>query len=212
MSQVFHCSTSRRSPNLTIQRTRTYLTTLSTEVKSGRLLSAFGTRRQAWGNNRHFLAKSESCRRVCSDSLRARRRLGESRDLLWIGDRDEIDIFFILLLFRYFLQPRSAKHRPSKISSNSTPPGTIPCIGSLRLKIHYTADHVFPSEMYERLESLLLQSVSVRPITSSAVYILGEIVASKMEAAQPLVRVLVHHEKLVSVMRALASYEISKLT
>lgn len=66
--------------------------------------------------------------------------------------------------------------------------------------------------MYKRLESLLLQSVAVRPITSSAVYILGEIVSSKMEAAQPLVRVLVHHEQLVSVMKALASHEISKLT
>lgn len=113
---------------------------------------------------------------------------------------------------RYFLQPRAAKHRPSKISSNSTPPGTLPGLGSLRLKIHYTADHVFPSEKYDRLRSLLLQSVNIQPITSSAVYILGEIVASKMEAAQPLVRVLVHHGQLVSVMRALASHEISKLT
>ncbi|XP_048514075.1 ras GTPase-activating protein 3 isoform X3 [Athalia rosae] len=112
----------------------------------------------------------------------------------------------------YFLQPRSAKHRDSKISGTSTPPSSIPCIGSLRLKIHYTADHVFPSKMYEKLESLLLQSVSVHPITSSAVYILGEIVASKMEAAQPLVRILVHHEQLVSVLRTLANYEISKLT
>ncbi|XP_011349095.1 ras GTPase-activating protein 3 isoform X2 [Ooceraea biroi] len=112
----------------------------------------------------------------------------------------------------YFLQPRAVKHRPSKISSNSTPPGTLPGLGSLRLKIHYTADHVFPSEMYDRLRSLLLESVNVQPITSSAVYILGEIVASKMEAAQPLVRVLVHHGQLVSVMRALASHEISKLT
>ncbi|TGZ42723.1 Uncharacterized protein DBV15_09497, partial [Temnothorax longispinosus] len=112
----------------------------------------------------------------------------------------------------YFLQPRAAKHRPSKISSNSTPPGTLPGLGSLRLKIHYVADHVFPSEVYDKLKSLLLQSVNVQPITSSAVYILGEIVASKMEAAQPLVRVLVHHGQLVSVMRALASHEISKLT
>ncbi|XP_020290837.1 GTPase-activating protein isoform X2 [Pseudomyrmex gracilis] len=112
----------------------------------------------------------------------------------------------------YFLQPRAAKHRPSKISSNSTPPGTLPSLGSLRLKIHYTADHVFPSEVYDRLRNLLLQSVDVQPITSSAVYILGEIVSSKMEAAQPLVRVLVHHGQLVSVMRALASHEISKLT
>lgn len=112
----------------------------------------------------------------------------------------------------YFLQPRAAKHRPSKITSSSTPPGTLPGLGSLRLKIHYTADHVFPSEMYDRLRKLLLQSVSIQPITSSAVYILGEIVSSKMEAAQPLVRVLVHHGQLVSVMGALASHEISKLT
>ncbi|CAL1677363.1 unnamed protein product [Lasius platythorax] len=112
----------------------------------------------------------------------------------------------------YFLQPRAAKHRPCKISNNSTSPGTLPGLGSLRLKVHYTADHVFPSEMYDRLRSLLLQSVNVQPITSSAVYILGEIVASKMEAAQPLVKVLVHHGQLVSVMRALASHEISKLT
>ncbi|EFN60533.1 Ras GTPase-activating protein 3 [Camponotus floridanus] len=112
----------------------------------------------------------------------------------------------------YFLQPRAAKHRPCKITNNSTSPGTLPGLGSLRLKIHYTADHVFPSKMYDRLRNLLLQSVNVQPITSSAVYILGEIVASKMEAAQPLVKVLVHHGQLVSVMRALASHEISKLT
>ncbi|XP_076246616.1 ras GTPase activating protein 1 isoform X3 [Calliopsis andreniformis] len=112
----------------------------------------------------------------------------------------------------YFLQPRATKHRPNKISSNSTPSTALPVLGSLRLKIHYTADHVFPSTMYDRLRNLLLQSVSIQPITSSAVYILGEIVASKMEAAQPLVRVLVHHGQLVSVMRALASHEISKLT
>ncbi|XP_017875517.1 GTPase-activating protein isoform X2 [Ceratina calcarata] len=112
----------------------------------------------------------------------------------------------------YFLQPRAVKHRPSKISNSSTPPGAVPCLGSLRLKVHYTADHVFPSAMYDRLRNLLLQSVNVQPITSSAVYILGEIVASKMEAAQPLVRLLVHYGQLVSVMRALASHEISKLT
>ncbi|XP_034175268.1 ras GTPase activating protein 1 isoform X3 [Osmia lignaria lignaria] len=112
----------------------------------------------------------------------------------------------------YFLQPRATKHRPNKISNSSTPIGVLPDLGSLRLKIHYTADHVFPSAMYDKLRNLLLQSVNVHPITSSAVYILGEIVASKMEAAQPLVRVLVHYGQLVSVMRALASHEISKLT
>ncbi|KAF7996733.1 hypothetical protein HCN44_002379 [Aphidius gifuensis] len=140
----------------------------------------------------------------------------------------------------YFLQPRSIKNRPNKFNNNNstttimttssstitsmaslktsttsttTTAGTLqPCLGSLRLKIHYTADHVFPSNVYDKLRNLLLQSVTIKPITSSAVYILGEIVSSKMEAAQPLVRVLVHHGQLVSVMRALACHEISKLT
>jgi len=131
---------------------------------------------------------------------------------IWLNFNANVYYSAYYLVRRYFLQPRAAKHRPSKISNNSTPPGTLPGLGSLRLKIHYTADHVFPSEVYDRLRSLLLESVNVQPITSSAVYILGEIVASKMEAAQPLVRVLVHHGQLVSVMRALASHEISKLT
>lgn len=123
-----------------------------------------------------------------------------------------IKLVCIYYFYRYFLQPRSAKNRPSKISNNSTPSENVPGLGSLRLKIHYTADHVFPSDVYDKLRSFLLQSVNIQPITSSAVYILGEIVASKMDAAQPLVRVLVHHSQLVSVMRALASHEISKLT
>lgn len=51
-----------------------------------------------------------------------------------------------------------------------------------------------------------------QPITSSAAYILGEIVTSKMEAAQPLVRVMTHHGQIVSIIRALAKWEISKVT
>lgn len=43
-------------------------------------------------------------------------------------------------------------------------------------------------------------------------YILGEIVTSKMEAAQPLVRIFMHHGQIVPIIRALANFEISKLT
>lgn len=47
--------------------------------------------------------------------------------------------------------------------SCSTPPGTRLSIdnslGSLRLQVQYTADHVFPAPIYESLKNLLLQSV-----------------------------------------------------
>jgi Ras GTPase-activating protein 3 len=51
-----------------------------------------------------------------------------------------------------------------------------------------------------------------QPVTSSAAYILGEIVTSKVDAAQPLVRVFMHHGQIVPVVRALARWEISKVT
>lgn len=58
---------------------------------------------------------------------------------------------------RYFLQPRNRK------SSLRDDQGfNYPSIGSLRLKIHYTADHVLPSHYYERLKHLIINSHAVQ--------------------------------------------------
>jgi Ras GTPase-activating protein 3 len=54
--------------------------------------------------------------------------------------------------------------------------------------------------------------VLYQPVTSSAAYILGEIVTSKVDAAQPLVRVFMHYGQIVPMIRALARWEISKVT
>lgn len=51
-----------------------------------------------------------------------------------------------------------------------------------------------------------------QPITASAVYILGEIVSSKTDAAQPLVRLFTHHDLIVHIVKELADAEISVLT
>ncbi|RVE47154.1 hypothetical protein evm_008231 [Chilo suppressalis] len=51
-----------------------------------------------------------------------------------------------------------------------------------------------------------------QPITASAVYILGEIVSSKNDAAQPLVRLFTHHDLIVPIVKELADSEISALT
>ena len=51
-----------------------------------------------------------------------------------------------------------------------------------------------------------------QPVTSSAAYILGEIVSSKVDAAQPLVRVFMHYGQIVPMIRSLAKWEISKVT
>ena len=49
-----------------------------------------------------------------------------------------------------------------------------------------------------------------QPVSSSAAYILGHIVDAHQEAAQPLLRLFFHHEKLVPLIRALADREMSQ--
>lgn len=114
----------------------------------------------------------------------------------------------------YFLQPRSTHSRLAR--SNATPPGqrfsNDSTMGSLRLKLHYTADHVFPLATYDNLLNLLIQSMDQRPITASAVYILGEIISNKTEVAQPLVRLFTYKNLIAPMIKALADHEISKLT
>ncbi|KAL5005371.1 hypothetical protein ScPMuIL_018827 [Solemya velum] len=83
-------------------------------------------------------------------------------------------------------------------------------LGSIRLRISYTSDYVFPSEYYDHLRNVLLASSDTEPITSSAAYIFGDIVNNKQDAAQPLVRLFLHQGRLVPLISALARLEISK--
>ncbi|GAB0094917.1 GTPase-activating protein [Sergentomyia squamirostris] len=114
----------------------------------------------------------------------------------------------------YFLQPRPSHSRP--VTSCATPNGTrLSCnssLGTLRLRLHYAADHVFPLATYDALLNLLLQSVEQRPVTTTAVHILGEVVTNKTDVAQPLVRLFTYKNKIAPMIKALAEYEISKLT
>ncbi|XP_047031180.1 GTPase-activating protein isoform X1 [Helicoverpa zea] len=114
----------------------------------------------------------------------------------------------------FFLTSRAG----GALSRGATPPGTrlsaagSATLGSLRLLLQYTVDHVFPLQHYRALEELFLRSVHQKPITASAVYILGEIVSSKTDAAQPLVRLFTHHDLIVPIVKELADAEISALT
>ncbi|WAR28428.1 RASA3-like protein [Mya arenaria] len=83
-------------------------------------------------------------------------------------------------------------------------------LGSLRLKICYSTEHVFASHHYDDLRNLLLQSSDVEPISSSAAYILARVSDNLQDAAQPLVNIFLHHGKLVHIIQSLAAYEIEK--
>ncbi|KAG2456311.1 RASA3 protein, partial [Polypterus senegalus] len=98
----------------------------------------------------------------------------------------------------YFLQPRDN-------GSKSIKPDDL---GSLRLNIVYTEDHVFPTEYYQPLRDLLLKSAD--PVSASAAHVLGEICREKQEAAVPLVRLFLHCGKIVPFLSAIANAEVNR--
>ncbi|XP_065110109.1 ras GTPase-activating protein 3 isoform X1 [Paramisgurnus dabryanus] len=100
----------------------------------------------------------------------------------------------------YFLQPRDNGNKSVKADE----------LGSLRLNIIYTEDHVFPTEHYNPLRDLLLHSAHVEPVSASAAHILGEVCREKQEAAVPLVRLFLHYGKIVPFLSAIAHAEIKR--
>ncbi|NWS43144.1 RASA2 protein, partial [Probosciger aterrimus] len=98
----------------------------------------------------------------------------------------------------YLLQPRENGNKSSKTDD----------LGSLRLNICYTEDCVLPSEYYSCLRNLLLKSSDVQPISASAAYILSEVCRDKYDAVLPLVRLLLHHHKLVPFVAAVAELDL----
>uniref|UniRef100_A0A8D8YL03 Ras GTPase-activating protein 3 n=1 Tax=Cacopsylla melanoneura TaxID=428564 RepID=A0A8D8YL03_9HEMI len=116
--------------------------------------------------------------------------LGEVR--IPLNNRDTLSSLW------YYLQPRKRLTALNHINQD---------IGTLRIRIQYTADHILQAHYYDELCSHILNSPSVQPVTSSVVYLLG-----KVEAIQPLVRLLVFHNRIVPMMRSLAELEMSKVT
>lgn len=114
----------------------------------------------------------------------------------------------------YLLQPRSEGQRspPTAMGSSSANGAAAGSLGSLRLKLFFTSDRVFSSHFYRDLRELLLMSPNVKPVTSSAAYVLGEMVQHKDDAAQPLVKIFKSHSSVLPLLRALASWEVAGAT
>uniref|UniRef100_A0ACB8FB03 Ras GTPase-activating protein 2 n=1 Tax=Sphaerodactylus townsendi TaxID=933632 RepID=A0ACB8FB03_9SAUR len=98
----------------------------------------------------------------------------------------------------YLLQPRDNGNKSSKSED----------LGSLRLNICYSEDWVLPSEYYAPLRNLLLKSTEVEPVSASTAYILAEVCRDKYDTIIPLVRLLLHHHKLVQFITAVAELEL----
>ncbi|XP_039213388.1 ras GTPase-activating protein 2 isoform X3 [Crotalus tigris] len=100
----------------------------------------------------------------------------------------------------YLLQPKDNGNKSAKSEDH----------GSLRLNINYAEDYVLPSEYYGSLRDLLLKSSEVEPISASAAYILAEMCRDKYDGILPLVRLLLHHHRLVQFVTAVAELELKE--
>lgn len=99
----------------------------------------------------------------------------------------------------YLLQPKGngTKSKPDDL-------------GSLRLNVTYTEDNVLPSECYTSLRNLMLKSPDVKPISASAAHVLGDVCRDNVgyEALLPVVRLLLHHNRLLPFLTAVAGLEL----
>ncbi|KAG7471034.1 hypothetical protein MATL_G00120110 [Megalops atlanticus] len=120
--------------------------------------------------------------------------LGETRVSVKILRNDSIHRAW------YLLQPKGNGNKTSKPDD----------LGSLRLNVTYTEDNVLPSVCYNSLRTLLLKSPEVKPISASAAHILGDICRERYEAVLPVVRLLLHHNRLVPFVSAIAELELEQ--
>ncbi|KTG02555.1 hypothetical protein cypCar_00003957 [Cyprinus carpio] len=99
----------------------------------------------------------------------------------------------------YLLQPKGngTKSKPDDL-------------GSLRLKVTYTEDNVLPSPCYMALRNLMLKSPDVKPISASAAHVLGDICRESVgyDALLPVVRLLLHHNRLLPFLTSVAALEL----
>ncbi|MGH0145664.1 UNVERIFIED_CONTAM: hypothetical protein FKN15_015299 [Acipenser sinensis] len=100
----------------------------------------------------------------------------------------------------YLLQPKDNGNKTSKTDD----------LGSLRVNLTYTEDHVLPSNYYISLRDLLLKSPDVKPISASAAHVLCDICRERYEAVLPVVRLLLHYNKLVPFVTAVAELELEQ--
>ncbi|XP_036441004.1 ras GTPase-activating protein 2 [Colossoma macropomum] len=117
--------------------------------------------------------------------------LGETRVSLKILRNDVVHKAW------YLLQPRGNGTKPKPDD-----------LGSLRLNVTYTEDNVLPSSCYIPLRNLLLKSPDVQPISASAAHILGDVCRDRSEASLPVVRLLLHHNRLLPFLTAIAALEL----
>ncbi|XP_051933858.1 ras GTPase-activating protein 2 isoform X2 [Hippocampus zosterae] len=156
------------------------------------------TRSSSYSKKSHFQVEEEDIEKLelkvdlwNNENLAQDVFLGETRVPVKILRNDHIHKAW------YLLQP---KGNGSKSKSDD--------LGSLLLKLAYVEDTVLPSACYIQLCNLLLKSPDVKPISASSAHILGDICRERYEGVLPMVRLLLHHNRFVPFVSAVAALEL----
>ncbi|XP_028320374.1 ras GTPase-activating protein 2 isoform X3 [Gouania willdenowi] len=156
------------------------------------------TRSSSYSKKSHFQVEEEDIEKLeikvdmwNSENLAQDVFLGATRVAVKILRNDHIHKAW------YLLQP---KGNGSKSKSDD--------LGSLRLKLNYIEDTVLPPACYTPLCNLLLKSPDVKPISASSAHILGDICRDRYEAVLPMVRLLLHHNRFLPFVSAVAALEL----
>lgn len=81
-------------------------------------------------------------------------------------------------------------------------------MGSLRLRVCHTEDHVFPSSFYDPLRETILGIKDGQDVQTTAAHILGELVKDKATVARSFVRVFSHHNQVVDFIKLVVYHEV----
>ncbi|XP_067037684.1 ras GTPase-activating protein 3-like isoform X1 [Acropora muricata] len=98
----------------------------------------------------------------------------------------------------YWLGPREDKSEPPSKQD----------LGSLRLRVCHTEDHVFPSNFYDPLREAILGIKDGQDVRTMAAHILGELVKDKGTVARSFVRVFSHHDQVVDFIKLVVDHEV----
>nr|CAB3265446.1 ras GTPase-activating protein 3-like [Phallusia mammillata] len=103
----------------------------------------------------------------------------------------------------YLLNARSGK---------TTGNGVKEDFGSIRVKIVYIKDYVFPSHVYNELLQQLVSSVNVEPVSASWPNIMSTVcgVRNRPQVVRSLVRIFLHQSMLSQLIEPLADDEIDR--
>ncbi|XP_065887330.1 ras GTPase-activating protein 3-like [Dysidea avara] len=98
------------------------------------------------------------------------------------------------------------------VPRQETPTSPRAEIGSIRLTLQYRQNFIYSSEVYEPLKALLFSSLKMKDITSSPLYLFGQVCQNRSLVASVLVNIFLKDGQIEKLVEALVRHEVKSTT